>query len=132
MIPARPRRGPRPRGLAERFASKVDASGGPDACWPWTAATNGVYGRIKGHGRELIGAHRAALMLAGVHVPPGAPVLHECDNPRCCNPAHLRVGTAAENVADAIARGRHSPPPVMSGPEHGRFRHGRYCKAVRV
>jgi hypothetical protein len=38
-------------------------------------------------------------------------VLHHCDNPPCCNPLHLYAGTQRQNIHDAIARGRFSPPP---------------------
>lgn len=31
---------------------------------------------------------------------------HTCDNPPCCNPAHLIEGTQAQNLADMVARGR--------------------------
>lgn len=46
--------------LEERFWTKVDKSGGPDACWPWTAYRSGGYGRIgvKGHGSDALTASR--------------------------------------------------------------------------
>ena len=73
------------------------------ACWEWTGARNrGGYG-IKG--RRL--AHRLAWSEAnGRPVPDGMLVLHSCDNPPCVNPAHLRIGTVADNAADRVARNR--------------------------
>lgn len=93
------------RTLAERFWPKVDQSGGPDACWPWVGARdpNG-YGRvyIDGNGRL---AHRVAFLLAHGRWPANG-ALHACDNPPCCNPAHLFDGDQAANLADAASKGR--------------------------
>jgi hypothetical protein len=50
-------------------------------------------------------AHRVALELATGSAPVGD-VAHSCDHPPCCNPAHLRDATHAENMADMAARGR--------------------------
>lgn len=41
-------------------------------------------------------------------IPPGMVVRHRCDNPACVNPAHLEVGTHADNRADCVARNRHA------------------------
>lgn len=88
-----------------RFWSKIDRSGGPTACWAWTRATVRGYGsvRIRGH---VFYAHRVAFLL-DVGVDPGAlGMCHRCDNPPCCNPAHLFLGTQAENTRDMVAKGR--------------------------
>lgn len=89
-----------------RFWAKVDRSGGPDACWPWTGPRNGDgYGQTTVGGRT-VGAHRVAYARANGEIPDGLSVLHDCDNRPCCNPAHLRVGTQAENISDMYSRGR--------------------------
>jgi hypothetical protein len=54
--------------------------------------------------REL--AHRAAYMLEVGPIPEGMVVRHKCDNPICCNPQHLELGTQKDNVHDTISRGR--------------------------
>lgn len=95
--------------LEARFWAKVDRRG-PAECWPWTAATNAFgYGVIRPEGQRsgpYLRAHRVSLALAGVQVE-GYIVRHKCDNPPCVNPAHLEVGTKAQNTADMLARGRH-------------------------
>jgi hypothetical protein len=90
-----------------RFWKKVNRSGGPAACWPWRAhTTQDGHGRIKIDGR-MVAAHRLAYWLAGNgDFPTGLVVRHLCNNPGCCNPAHLAVGTHADNVADRCAAGR--------------------------
>jgi hypothetical protein len=90
---------------AERFWSKVDKSG---ACWEWTASRDcHGYGSFCGPGRQTWLAHRFAIYLATGEHPADSLVLHSCDNPPCCNPAHLRCGTVADNVRDALERGRY-------------------------
>ncbi len=92
----------------ERFWSKVDVRA-PDECWPWSSALNehgyGVFG-----GRKLpVLAHRAMWQVFNGPIPAGMCVLHHCDNPRCVNPAHLWLGTNADNTADMMTKGRHKP-----------------------
>lgn len=94
----------------QRFWSKVDKSGGADACWLWTASrvTSG-YGCF-GIKRRLHGAHRIAWVLANVAIPGALHVCHRCDNPACCNPAHLFLGTREDNMRDKVAKGRCNLP----------------------
>lgn len=93
--------------IPERFWSKVDQSGGPDACWPWTAAKQGRYGTFAVTAKQMRGAHRVALELTtGKRIPPGMHACHRCDNPPCCNPAHLFVGTPRDNERDKSTKGR--------------------------
>lgn len=89
-----------------RFWSKIDCSGGPDACWPWiTSVFDSGYGQFK-VGQRNLRAHRVAWEMSCGEVPDGLFVLHRCDNRRCCNPAHLWIGTHKENMADMQCKGR--------------------------
>jgi DNA-binding XRE family transcriptional regulator len=92
--------------VSERFWSKVERRG-PDECWPWLANRNEKgYGRFRGAGRGGgdLKAHRVAWELT--HGPTDLQVLHRCDNPPCCNPDHLFLGTNLDNVHDSISKGR--------------------------
>ena len=97
------------------FWSKVDRTGGPNACWPWLAAedSNG-YGAVKWGGKKQ-NAHRVALELK-LGRPLGDRMLachsRECTTRLCCNPAHLREGTSRDNVEDMHATGGFDPAAV--------------------
>lgn len=98
--------------FAERFWSKV-AKAGPDDCWLWTGATTGrapcnTYGMIwGGNGRpRRVAAHRASYELCHGPIPAGMLIMHRCDTPLCVNPAHLKLGTDAENFADMREKNR--------------------------
>jgi hypothetical protein len=106
------------RDISTRFWSKVQV-GLADQCWPWMAyrmkRPNGAkaYGRLNIKGR-ITPAHQVAWGLANggglttgfAPIPNGFCVMHSCDNPECCNPAHLALGTYKDNVADMWAKGR--------------------------
>lgn len=73
-------------------------------CLVWPHGTDGRgYGRLAWAGRRWA-AHRLAWTL--VHGEPDLPVLHWCDNPPCCEPTHLHLGTKAQNSAEMVGRGR--------------------------
>ena len=81
----------------------IDQSSG---CWEWNGQVghNG-YGLLTVRGKPWR-AHRYSYFLKYGSIPDGMMILHSCDNRRCVNPEHLRIGTAKDNAADAIARGR--------------------------
>lgn len=104
--------------LAERFNAKVDF-GHTDDCWNWMAFRNpSGYGMIR-NGKRMALAHRVGWVLANGEVPLGRQVLHHCDNRACVNPAHLYIGTNADNIRDKVERGRSRfPHPERQGELH--------------
>lgn len=104
------------------------------ACWLWTASTTAFgYGRFSVGGRagRVYRAHRLSKQWLGGVAPPAPDLMcmHECDNPRCVNPDHIRYGTALENARDMCAKGRQNlgdrngsrtrPDRVPRGARHG-------------
>ena len=93
--------------IADRLHAglRAEASG----CIVWTKATSHFgYGRI-GRGSRGAGwaaTHRVSWELANGPIPDGMFVLHRCDNPPCCNPEHLFLGSLSDNTQDMLRKGR--------------------------
>lgn len=82
--------------------------GSPDECWPHKGTKKGAYGsfRIPGYRPKQFRAHRLAWIFTHGHIPDNLYVLHKCDNPPCCNPDHLFLGTHQDNMDDMLKKGR--------------------------
>lgn len=93
-------------GEIARFWARVDRSSGPNACWEWQAARQPTgYGAVW-LGRRVAISHRVAWTLTNGPIPNGKHVCHHCDNPPCCNPEHLFLGTDDDNMRDKEQKGR--------------------------
>lgn len=93
--------------LPIQFWLRVDI-GGPADCWPWLGRCNpppANYGRFTIAGRRVL-AHRTEYELAKGPLDVGLFACHSCDNPPCCNPAHLFPGTHQDNISDMWSKGR--------------------------
>jgi hypothetical protein len=90
----------------------------PNGCWEWVGRTDddgyGSLNRVV-EGVRYQRAHRLAYRYGHGPIPTGMIVMHRCDNPPCCNPEHLKLGTTADNNADMVAKGRNR---YLSGAEH--------------
>jgi len=90
--------------VEQRFWNKVDIKG-PNECWNWKAGCNKGYGLFKLNGK-IVSAHVFAWELANRKSAKGKIIRHTCDNPPCCNPAHLIDGTHQDNRQDCVNKGR--------------------------
>ena len=105
------------KSIKERLMAKVVVDDG--GCWVWQGQRRGKMGYgsmnviIDGRKRKRK-CHRLSYEAHIGPIDPATPcVLHRCDNPPCCNPQHLWLGTLIDNVRDRDAKGR-----TKSGPEH--------------
>lgn len=114
--------------VQERFWAKVDKSAGPDGCWVWRGAA-----KPNGYGKFSIGKaktsrwyypHRISYAIHFRTDPGEMFCCHKCDNPICCNPMHIFLGTDRENKNDMIgkrrqgaARGENSPKARFTAAE---------------
>jgi hypothetical protein len=116
---------PRPMTAEQRHASLVArfhqnvTPGLPDECWEWQGGRNSrngrkTYGRLGSGQNGKVYAHRLSVELDGRQVG-DKDVLHTCDNPPCCNPRHLVVGTNEDNAQDARAKGLRMKPKCRRG-----------------
>lgn len=110
-------------------------------CWffPVGPVNPEGYRRIIWNGRTIM-SHRLVYEVFVGSIPKGLRVLHSCDNPPCCNPGHLSVGTDADNQADKVRKGRsktngfenrtHCPQGHAYDAENTKvFENRRYCRA---
>ena len=93
------------RSPIERFWRQTEQTLG---CWFWTG-----YKRQNGYGAitinyKVVPVHRFAYMQFVGPIADGLVVMHSCDTPLCVNPAHLSVGTVADNKRDSVSKRRHT------------------------
>lgn len=97
-----------PYTVTARLWSKVDIPTNKmmtRMCWNWSGSTAKGYGQIW-VGGKVLRAHRVAYEAANGPIPEGMLVRHKCDNPLCCNPAHMELGTHDDNMRDKAIRDR--------------------------
>lgn len=94
--------------IAKPFWDRVDKTTGNGPwgnCWIWTGGKVGGYGSVRFRG-IMQKSHRVAWIITNGEIGNNDHVLHRCDNPPCCNPDHLFLGTNHDNVLDRHKKGR--------------------------
>jgi hypothetical protein len=100
----------------DRFMKNV-INNGPTECWGWKKSLDqDGYARVcfryidSQHTINMSGHRFMMVIQTGQPIPPGLVVMHSCDNPICCNPNHLSIGTVADNNLDKKLKGREKAP----------------------
>ncbi len=106
------------KNVYDRLFSKIDIKS-LDECWIWQGTNVRGYGYIGAKSGKSVRVPRLIFMLAdGQDIPESMCVCHTCDNPSCCNPYHLWLGTQQDNIRDKKGKGR--AKGVNIGEKHGR------------
>lgn len=95
----------------------INMHGGDDSvCWEWMQSVGAGKGRGRARpyfslgGKKVIATRVVYELVNGRTLADWEVIRHECDNPICCNPKHLQVGTIHDNIADMVERDRHGLP----------------------
>ncbi len=106
---------PPPRDSINRIIDKIEIDP-VTRCWEWTGHLNQEYGQISINYKNIL-VHRFIYQyIHGKNSSDKPFVLHQCDNPKCCNPMHLYAGTKKDN---AIDRSKRNPKSYQIGEKHG-------------
>ena len=93
-----------PQKIIDKFFKSINYPGNDFECWLWMKDLNFGYGIFHINQIKKVRAHRFIYECYYGPIPPGLLVMHSCDNPRCCNPEHLSIGTTQDNVDDKIRK----------------------------
>lgn len=99
-------------------------------CWEWTGSRAPAgYGAMSFHGKRTLVSRVSAAVFLGFSLDAALFVCHHCDNPPCFNPAHLFIGTAADNTQDRISKGRPGPADALRGKRSPKTQGSRHVNA---
>lgn len=96
----------KPVPVEERIMKFIDVKEEND-CWEFKGSKNkDGYGKIGIGGKKNESAHRVIFKIYNFDIPKNMVILHTCDNPSCCNPKHLVLGTQNDNIQDMVQKRR--------------------------
>jgi len=97
------------KSIEYRMKKNIIKTNNENECWEWIGRMNcDGYGGITYKYKEEK-SHRMAWMLQIGDIPANMCVCHKCDNPSCCNPNHLFLGTHSDNMIDSLKKDRFAP-----------------------